>query len=53
MSIRLELKYKIVDIMFDFTEKYGVADSGISPNDAAKILAEILTECANEAKKQL
>jgi len=52
-GVRLELKYKIVDLMFDFTEKYAVPGSGISPGDAAKILAEILTECANEAKKQL
>ena len=41
-----------VRLMFAFTEKHVVAGSGILHGDAAKILAEILTECANEAKKQ-
>lgn len=48
----MELKGKIVKLMFEFTDKYSDTNSGLYPQ-CSKILVDVLTACLSEAQYQV
>ena len=48
----MELKGSIVNLMFEFTDKYGGTNNTLYPM-AGHIMVDVLSACLNEAKLQV
>jgi hypothetical protein len=53
MEPKMELKIKITDLMWKFTEKYGTKGPNCLYPNCGKILVNVINSCLKEAKKQI